>query len=117
MARNVRYLVFDVESVADGSLVSKIRYPADQLTAHDAIARYRAELIEKHDSDFIPYTFQIPTSVAVAKVAEDLHLIDLVVLDEPQFRPHIITDHFCAAGRLMASRHLSRSTGERLTFH
>lgn len=94
MARNVRYLVFDVESVADGSLVSKIRYPADQLTAHDAIARYRAELIEKHDSDFIPYTFQIPTSVAVAKVAEDLRLIDLVVLDEPQFRPHIITDHF-----------------------
>ncbi len=94
VATNVRYLVFDIESVADGSLVSKLRYPGDQLAAHDAVARYRGELMEKHDSDFIPYTYQVPISVAVAKVAEDLRLLDLVVLDEPGFRPHVITEHF-----------------------
>jgi predicted PolB exonuclease-like 3'-5' exonuclease len=92
--RRVQYFVFDVESVADGDLVSKIRYPADNLSSHDAIARYRAELIEKTGSDFIPYTFQLPISVVVAKVAEDFRLIDIVLLDDPEFRPHIIVENF-----------------------
>ena len=50
--------------------------------------------MEKHDSDFIPYTFQLPVSVAIAKVAADYRLIDLVVLDDPQYRPHVLTEHF-----------------------
>ncbi len=90
----VRYLVFDIESVADGELVSKLRYPGESLDAAEAVRRYRDELMEKRGSDFIPYTFQLPISVAVAKVAADFRLIDLVVLDEPQYRPHVITDHF-----------------------
>jgi predicted PolB exonuclease-like 3'-5' exonuclease len=92
--RPVRYFVFDTESVADGQLVSKLRYPNEGVDADQAVQRYRAELIEKYDSDFIPYTFQIPVSVAIAKVAADFRLLDLVVLDEPEFRPHIITEHF-----------------------
>src|SRR6187549_3523187 len=90
----VRYLVFDIESVADGALVSKLRYPADSLSPADAVRRYRDELLAKYETDFIPYTFQIPVSVVVAKVAADFRLIDVVALDEPQFRPHIITQHF-----------------------
>jgi predicted PolB exonuclease-like 3'-5' exonuclease len=90
----VGYLVFDVESVADGDLVSRLRYPEDSLDGDAAIERYRKELLEKTQSDFIPYTYQVPVAVAIAKVAKDLSLIDLVVLDEPAFRPHIITDHF-----------------------
>jgi predicted PolB exonuclease-like 3'-5' exonuclease len=90
----VKYLVFDCESVADGELVGKLRYPGEQLEPEQAIARYRSELMEKYESDFIPYTFQIPVSVAVAKVAGDFSLLDLVVLDEPQFRPHVITEKF-----------------------
>ena len=53
-----------------------------------------AELMEKYESDFIPYTFQVPVSIVVGKVSGDYRLIDLVVLDEPQFRPHVITEHF-----------------------
>jgi 3'-5' exonuclease len=90
----VRYLVFDIESVADGELVSKIRYPGQGLSAADAIRRYRDELMAKYETDFIPYTFQLPASVVVAKVAADFSLIDIVALDEPQFRPHIITENF-----------------------
>ena len=48
----------------------------------------------RHGSDFIPYTFQLPTAVAIAKVAADFRLLDLVVLDEPKFRPHVITELF-----------------------
>jgi len=91
---NVEYLVFDIESVADGALISKLRYAGADLEPDAAIARYRAELLEKHDSDFIPYTYQIPISIAIAKVAADFRMIDLVVLDEPEFRPHEITRDF-----------------------
>lgn len=91
---SVRYLVFDVESIADAALVGKLRYPGEGLTPDDALKRYRDELMEKHDSDFIPYTYQAPIAVVVAKVAPDFRLIDLVSLDEPQFRPHVMTEKF-----------------------
>ncbi len=91
---DVHYLVFDVESVADGDLVVKLRYPGEALQPAEAIARYRAELMEKYGTDFVPYTFQTPVSVVVAKLAADYRLIDLVALDEPAFRPHVITDCF-----------------------
>lgn len=90
----VRYLIFDTESVADGELVSKLRYPGEKLKPKAAVDRYRAELMAKHDSDFIPYTFQLPTAVAVAKVSSDFRLIDVVALDEPSYRPHVLTEHF-----------------------
>jgi len=90
----VRYLVFDIESVADAALVAKLRYPTEQIEPAEAVRRYRDELIAKFDSDFIPYTFQLPVSIVVAKVAADFRLIDLVALDEPEFRPHIITEKF-----------------------
>ena len=90
----VRYLAFDIETVADGELVSRLRYPGDRLSPAAAIRRYRDELLAKYESDFMPYTFQVPVSVAVGKIAADYRLLDLVVLDEPQFRPHVITEHF-----------------------
>ena len=93
-AADVRYLVFDVESVADPELVAKLRYPDEAVEPAQAVRRYRDELMEKYESDFIPYTYQVPVSVAAAKLAGDYRLIDLVVLDEPQFRPHVITDYF-----------------------
>jgi 3'-5' exonuclease len=90
----VRYLVFDIESVADGNLVSKIRYAGQGLSAADAVRRYRDELLAKYETDFIPYTFQVPVSVVVAKIAADYSIIDIVALDEPQFRSHVITENF-----------------------
>jgi predicted PolB exonuclease-like 3'-5' exonuclease len=90
----VRFLVFDVESVADGALVSKLRFPGQNLSPQEAIRKYRDELMAKYETDFIPYTFQFPISVIVAKVAADLSLVDVVALDDPQFRPHVITEHF-----------------------
>jgi hypothetical protein len=93
-APQVRYLVFDVESASDGKLVAKVRYGDPQLDPADAIRRYRDELIAKYDSDFVPYTYQVPVSVVVAKVGPDFRLIDLVALDEPQYRSHVMTENF-----------------------
>ena len=92
--QQVGYLVFDVESVADGQLVARIRYPQEKLEPAAAIKRYREELMEKFASDFIPYSFQYPVSIVVAKISRDFHLIDLIALDEPNYRPHIMTEHF-----------------------
>jgi len=103
----VKYLVFDVESIADGELVRSVRHkdpreddPNNELHSYahlspeEAVDKYRNFLNERFGSDFIPYTFQLPISVVVAKVAVDYSLIDIVALDEPEFRPHVITDHF-----------------------
>lgn len=91
---SVKYLVFDIESVADGELVSRLRYAGEKLDPAEAVRRYRAELMAKYESDFIPYTFQSPVSVVVAKVGADFRLIDIAALDDPQFRPHVITENF-----------------------
>jgi predicted PolB exonuclease-like 3'-5' exonuclease len=90
----VRYLVFDVESAADGALVSRLRYPGENLGPREAIARYREYLMEKYQTDFIPYTFQVPVALAAAKVTGEFRLADLVLLDEPHFRSHVITENF-----------------------
>ncbi|MGD0518950.1 MAG: 3'-5' exonuclease [Thermoguttaceae bacterium] len=94
MPSTIRYLVFDTESVADAELVAKLRYAGQSLSPAEAVRRYRDELMQKYESDFIPYSFQLPISVAVGKVSADFRLEDVVVLDEPQFRPHVITENF-----------------------
>jgi predicted PolB exonuclease-like 3'-5' exonuclease len=93
-ASEIAWLVFDVESVADGDLVSALRYPGQDLDPETAIATYRGELLERYETDFIPYTYQIPVSVAVAKLDKHLRLLDVVTLDEPHYRPHVITENF-----------------------
>ncbi len=90
----VRYLVFDVESVADGDLVATIRYPGEKMTAAKAVARFRGERMEKYNTDFIPYPFQIPISIGVAKVDDEFNLLDVVTLDEPEYRSHVIVENF-----------------------
>ena len=89
------YLVFDIETVADGRLIQQVRYP-DQpdLSPAEAVAQQRAELMAKTGSDFIPHTFQLPISVAIAKVGLDHHLMDVVTLDAPHFRPQVIARQF-----------------------
>ena len=90
----VAYLVFDIETVADGQLVSQIRYPGQCLTPDVALARYRAELLEQNGRDILPPTYMLPISVAVAKLSADYRIIDLTVLDPPAYRPHVITRRF-----------------------
>lgn len=94
MAQEVRYLLFDVESVADGDLIAKTRYPNREMSGEEAIRRFRSELLTTSGRDFIPYTFHIPVAVVVAKLRTDFSLLELVSLDQPQHRPAVITKHF-----------------------
>jgi hypothetical protein len=90
----VAYLIFDIEAIADGDLISRIRYPREALSAADATARFRAEQLDATGKDILPPTYMLPISVAVAKVGPDYRLLDLAVLDEPRFRPYVITRGF-----------------------
>ncbi|MBA61547.1 MAG: 3'-5' exonuclease [Planctomycetaceae bacterium] len=91
---DIGYLVFDIETVPDGELISRIRYPNEALDSQQAVERYQQELLEKNGSDFIPYTYHLPVSVVIAKVTTDFKLEDLVALDEQDGRPHFITQYF-----------------------
>lgn len=91
---NVAYLVFDVETVADGDLISRVRYSGEGLDAQAAIQKYREELLEATGKDVIPPTFMLPISVAVAKVDDHFRLLDLTTLDEPNYDPFQITKKF-----------------------
>ncbi|MFG0288673.1 MAG: 3'-5' exonuclease [Rhodopirellula sp. JB044] len=94
MSDAVAHLIFDVESIADGELISAVRYPEESLTPDEAIAKYQAERFEQTGSTFIPHTFMVPISVVIAKVTADFRLLDIKSLDEPHFRPHVMTKHF-----------------------
>lgn len=94
MSSPLRYLVFDVESVPDGELIAKTRYPMDELTPAEAVQRFRQDLLTTAGRDFIPYTYHVPIAVVVAKVRADFQLLEIVSLDQPRHRPHVITQHF-----------------------
>lgn len=94
MSQEVRFLLFDVESVADGDLISRTRYSGEGLSDFDAIEKFQQELMADSGREFIPYTYHIPVAVVVAKIRADFTLIDIVSLDQPEHRPHVITRHF-----------------------
>ena len=87
------YFVFDIESVADPALIAKVHF-GGKVTPEESVRKYRDELLAQNNSDFIPYTFQIPVSVVIAKIAKDFSLMDIVVLDDPAFHPHKICSDF-----------------------
>ena len=55
-ASPARYLILDTESVPDGKLLAKIKYPGEQLSPEEAIQRAQAEARAKspNGSDFLP---------------------------------------------------------------
>ncbi|MEM9645208.1 MAG: 3'-5' exonuclease [Planctomycetota bacterium] len=94
MAEPITHLVFDVESVADGELISRVRYGGENLSPAEAIAKYQDEIFAKSGTTFIPHTFQRPIAVVIGKLNQAFELVDLVSLDEPKFRSHVITENF-----------------------
>ncbi len=95
--QGVKYLVFDIETVVDGRLVQRTRYPDEpEMTPAEAIQRYQEELREASNgqSEFVPYTYAVPVSIAIAKVDAAFNLLEVRTLDRDRFRPQVITRHF-----------------------
>jgi len=85
---DVKYLVFDVESVPDAKLIKKVKYPEEDIDEQSAVRKFQEEIQKGSNgaTDFIPVTFQYPITICIAKVGEDFSLADIVSLDQPAFR-------------------------------
>lgn len=90
------YLIFDTESIPDGDLLRRVKYPHDGLTAEQAIARAQQEARDTSytGSDFLPVTFQVPVAISVLRVADDFSIQALTCLDAPLFRSEEMVRQF-----------------------
>lgn len=93
---DVKYLVFDVESVPDSKLIKMVKYPGLDLDENDAVKMFQDEISETSGgkSTFVPVTFHYPVSICIAKILNDYKLADLICLDEPEFRAREMTRLF-----------------------
>ncbi len=85
----IKYLVFDIESVPDTRLIKMVKYPSLDIDEAEAVKKFQEEILVNSDgaSYFIPVTFQYPVAICVAKVKEDFSLAEIVLLDSPEYRP------------------------------
>jgi predicted PolB exonuclease-like 3'-5' exonuclease len=90
------FLVLDTESVPDGKLLGKVKYPDENLSEEKAIERAQKEARDRSTtgSDFLPVTFQYPVAVCILRVRKDFTLQRITCLDAPQFRPAEIVKLF-----------------------
>jgi 3'-5' exonuclease len=90
------YIIFDTESVPDGKLLRIARYQDEQFTDEEAVEKAREEALEASEgrTDFISPVYQIPVALCLAKIAPSFLIEELVLLDEPEFRPREITMAF-----------------------
>jgi predicted PolB exonuclease-like 3'-5' exonuclease len=93
-AHEVKYLLFDVESIADGDMIARTRYPQCNYSSDQAIAMFRQDLLCESGRDFIPFTYHLPIALVIAKIREDFSLIEIVSLDEPKHRSEVIAKQF-----------------------
>ena len=92
-----RYIVYDVESVVDGALLERVLYPGAGLGAGAAIRRYQEEKCRdgQEPADvFVPVTFHVPVSIAIARVSADFQIIHAQCLDAPRYDPQAMVDQF-----------------------
>jgi len=99
------FLIVDTESVPDGDLLARVKYPGEPLTPEQAIDRAQAEAraASQTTSDFLPVTFQIPVAISVVRVAADFSLQAIACLDAPDYRPReMVRKFWMGVGRYKA---------------
>ncbi|MGV2341128.1 MAG UNVERIFIED_CONTAM: hypothetical protein LVR18_46440 [Planctomycetaceae bacterium] len=90
---DVKYLIFDIETVGDGDLIRKVRSPMNN-SPHAKPSSARSQLLEESGRDVLPLTFVLPISVAVAKVSRDWQLLDVLSTRRTTVWPHEIVRRF-----------------------
>jgi len=90
------FLVVDTESIPDGELLAKVKYPGDNLSPEDAVTKAQEEARQTSysGSDFVPVSFHYPVAVCILRAGADFGLQELTCLDAPQFRTREIVRRF-----------------------
>jgi 3'-5' exonuclease len=92
------FLILDTESVPDGRLLAKVKYPDANLNPEEAVARAQAEARDRSlsGSDFLPVSFHYPVAACILRAGADFGLQELTCLDAPQFRTRRLVEQFWA---------------------
>lgn len=92
----IKYIVFDIESVPDGKLIKNVKYPGIDISEKEAITKFQEEILANSDGQtfFIPVTFQYPVSVCLAFIKEDYSIAEIKLLDEPEYRTPAMVKSF-----------------------
>ena len=99
------YLIIDIETVADGELIKKIKFQdsseeekkiIETSSSREIVQKYQEQLLKESNSGkfFIPHTLQIPISIAVILVRDDFTIASMTTLDRGHFRPHLMVEQF-----------------------
>jgi predicted PolB exonuclease-like 3'-5' exonuclease len=96
LTTQTRFLVLDTESVPDGRLLARIKYPGEDVPPEEAVRRAQADARGRSttQSDFLPVTFQYPVAVCVIRVDAEFGLQAITCLDPPRYRPADIVKKF-----------------------
>lgn len=90
------WLIFDIETIPDGDLIARVKYPNLVGNPREAVRRAMEEALSRGrgDSSFVPPTFQKVVAACVIRVRKDYSVEKMVCLDAPQFRPYQVVEQF-----------------------
>ena len=93
MQSNFRYLVYDIETVTDKSLLQKVLYPELEGDSEGAYQKQLAELAET-GRNFINPSFHRPISIAVVALREDYEISKIGILGKDKKDTRSIVEHY-----------------------
>lgn len=91
---NMKYLVYDIESIVDKPLLNKILYEGEGLTDQEAYDRHVQEQIAQTGKSFPNAVFHKPISLAVLALAQDYTIQKIGLLGHEDKSSASITQHF-----------------------
>jgi len=80
----MKYLVFDIETRIDKSLVHAVYHPDEKISDSEAYDLVRQQLRTDHGNDFFPVSFHVPICITFGHVEGDLALTSLETLALPE---------------------------------
>lgn len=91
---NLHYLVYDIESVVDKSLLNRVQFAHQGLSDKDAYNKHVAEISKDGGSTFVNAAYHIPVCLAALAVDRDFVLNKIGLLGEGKRTPGAIVRHF-----------------------
>lgn len=93
MTSSFKYLVYDIETVTNKSLLKKILYPEENLTDEKAYQKHIEELAIDN-RNFVNPSFHKPISIAAIAVSDDFSISKIGLLGGDQKTPKSIVSAF-----------------------